>query len=236
MLSVQKVWARFVKRYSVTRRGCYCSSSGNKGSKTGSANGHSEDGGKNSSSLSSYIETYKKLDNLDFPTAAKILLAEPPKKKRFGFDFHLVQFFFACMPSLAAYLVAQYARYEMRKMEAEQEEKRKQQEEEEKAKAMELEAAEQEKEAGAEREIHEVKERLDKLEQTVREVVVEAKRKPSTSSDEKEDTAVGKESQESLGSGASNKGSQSGISAEKTHMNREGISSSERVPASSKEG
>ncbi|KAI8544222.1 hypothetical protein RHMOL_Rhmol08G0279100 [Rhododendron molle] len=33
-------------------------------------------------------------------------------------DFHLVQFFFACMPSLAVYLVAQYARYEMRRMEA----------------------------------------------------------------------------------------------------------------------
>uniref|UniRef100_A0A7N2LN91 Uncharacterized protein n=1 Tax=Quercus lobata TaxID=97700 RepID=A0A7N2LN91_QUELO len=33
-------------------------------------------------------------------------------------DFHLVQLFFACMPSLAVYLVAQYARYDMRKMEA----------------------------------------------------------------------------------------------------------------------
>ncbi|KAL2338206.1 hypothetical protein Fmac_012652 [Flemingia macrophylla] len=33
-------------------------------------------------------------------TAAKILFTDPPKKKQFGFDFHLVQFFFACLPSL----------------------------------------------------------------------------------------------------------------------------------------
>ncbi|OWM83118.1 uncharacterized protein LOC116198071 [Punica granatum] len=212
MLCAHKKWARLLKQYPLTRTGgcyCYSSSGSNNGSKTGSATGHSEDGGgKNSSSLSSYNETYKKLDSLDFTTAAKILFSEPPKKKRFGFDFHLVQFFFACMPSLAVYLVAQYARYEMRKMEAEQEEKKKQQEEEEKAKAVELEAAEQEKEAGAKREIQEVKERLDKLEQTVRDVVVEAKNKSPTSSLKKEDAAVGKQSQESPGSGASNKGSE----------------------------
>ncbi|KAK9152758.1 hypothetical protein Sjap_000238 [Stephania japonica] len=64
------------------------------------------------------IDVYKQLENLDFITATKILFTEPPKKKKFGLDFHLVQLFFACMPSLAVYLVAQYARYEIRKMEA----------------------------------------------------------------------------------------------------------------------
>nr|GEV81306.1 60S ribosomal protein L7-2-like [Tanacetum cinerariifolium] len=33
-------------------------------------------------------------------------------------DFHLVQLFFVCLPSLAVYLVAQYARHEMKKMDA----------------------------------------------------------------------------------------------------------------------
>ncbi|KAF5793132.1 hypothetical protein HanXRQr2_Chr09g0414011 [Helianthus annuus] len=33
-------------------------------------------------------------------------------------DFHLVQLFFVCLPSLDVYLVAQYARHEMKKMDA----------------------------------------------------------------------------------------------------------------------
>lgn len=36
------------------------------------------------SSVSRYDETYKKLDKLDFVTAAKILFTEPPKKNKFG--------------------------------------------------------------------------------------------------------------------------------------------------------
>nr|DAD27349.1 TPA_asm: hypothetical protein HUJ06_028817 [Nelumbo nucifera] len=63
-------------------------------------------------------DAYRELEKLDFMTAAKILFTTPPKKKKFGLDFHLVQLFFACMPSLAVYLVAQYARYEIRRMEA----------------------------------------------------------------------------------------------------------------------
>ncbi|KAJ0984306.1 hypothetical protein J5N97_002662 [Dioscorea zingiberensis] len=107
---------------------------------------------------------YHQLDNLDFTTAAKILFTEPPKKKKFGFDFHLVQFFFACMPSLAVYLVAQYARYEIRRMEAEVE-KKKQVEEEQKAKEAELAAEEEESK------LSNVLVRLDTLEETVREIV-----------------------------------------------------------------
>ncbi|KAM0933865.1 hypothetical protein DsansV1_C34g0226101 [Dioscorea sansibarensis] len=113
---------------------------------------------------------YRQLDNLDFTTAAKILFAESPKKKKFGFDFHLVQFFFACMPSLAVYLVAQYARYEIRRMEAEVEKKKKA-EEEEKAKGEELVAEEEESK------LSKVLVRLDALEVTVKEIV--DKKKPS---------------------------------------------------------
>ncbi|CAA6672267.1 unnamed protein product [Spirodela intermedia] len=65
-------------------------------------------------------EAYRKIHDLDFTTAARILFTAAPDKKKFGFDFHLVQLFFACMPSLAVYLVAQYARYEIRRMEASQ--------------------------------------------------------------------------------------------------------------------
>ncbi|KAH9310660.1 hypothetical protein KI387_025695, partial [Taxus chinensis] len=68
--------------------------------------------------FSSKLEDAAREDKLDFITASKILFSPPSKPKKFGFDFHLVQFFFACMPSLAVYLVAQYARYDIRKMEA----------------------------------------------------------------------------------------------------------------------
>ncbi|KAK6912282.1 hypothetical protein RJ641_024375 [Dillenia turbinata] len=87
-------------------------------------------------------------------------------------DFHLVQLFFVCMPSLAVYLVAQYARHEMRKMEKELEEKKKA-EEEAKAKEMTL-NAEEEKECDLE--LLQVKQRLDALEETLREIGVEKKK------------------------------------------------------------
>lgn len=83
--------------------------------------------------FSSKLEDAVREDKLDFITASKILFSTPSKPKKFGIDFHLVQFFFACLPSLAVYLVAQYARYDIRKMEAEVEMKKKLAEEEEQA-------------------------------------------------------------------------------------------------------
>lgn len=53
--------------------------------------------------------------------ATDILFSEAPKEKKFGWDFHLWQFFVACLPSFAVYLTAQYARREMRRMEEERE-------------------------------------------------------------------------------------------------------------------
>lgn len=38
------------------------------------------------SSVSTYEDAYKKLDKLDFMTAAKILFTDPPKKKKFGYS------------------------------------------------------------------------------------------------------------------------------------------------------
>ncbi|KAF5741769.1 hypothetical protein HS088_TW10G00775 [Tripterygium wilfordii] len=134
---------------------------------------------------SGYSEAYKKLDNLDFMTASKILFTDPPKKKKFGIDFHLVQLFFACLPSFAVYLVAQYARHEMRKMDAELEKKKKK--EEEKAKEMELNAAKEE-EARSDSKLLEVKVRLDKLEEVVKKIAVETKKqlRDSTTKNQKD--------------------------------------------------
>lgn len=125
-----------------------------------------------SSSYISRKDAYKELENLNFMTAAKILFTTPPKNKKFGLDFHLVQLFFACLPSLAVYLVAQYARSEMRRMDAELEVKKKAEEE---AKAKEKAAEEQE--MASDPQLLEVKVRLDKLEETVKEIVVESKKK-----------------------------------------------------------
>ncbi|KAL9349461.1 hypothetical protein Peur_056716 [Populus x canadensis] len=127
---------------------------------------------KTDSKVSKYEEANRQLDNLDFMKAAKILFSDPPKKKKFGIDFHLVQLFFTCLPSLAVYLVAQYARHEMKKMDAELEKKKK--EEEEKAKEEELKAMEEK--AQSESELLEVKERIGKLEEVVKEIAVESKK------------------------------------------------------------
>ncbi|KAK3021828.1 hypothetical protein RJ639_047183 [Escallonia herrerae] len=102
----------------------------------------------------------------------------------------------------AVYLVAQYARYEMKRMDAELELKKKA-EEAEKAKEVELKAAE-EKEAGSSPEILDVKVRLDKLEEVVKEYVVESKRQSGITSKENQErnneenqpTSTSKENQE----------------------------------------
>ncbi|XVF74842.1 hypothetical protein PTKIN_Ptkin13bG0143400 [Pterospermum kingtungense] len=178
MFRARKVCARFPTHFNLLRTRPFCRTIKD------SKNNNNKDNvdGKIESSLSTYNESYRQLDNLDFMTAARILFTQPSKKKKFGLDFHLVQLFFACMPSLAVYLVAQYARYEMRKMEAELEEKKKQeeeakgkQEEEEKKKKQE-EKAKQTEQIATDPELLEVKMRLGKLEEAVKEIVVESKK------------------------------------------------------------
>ncbi|XP_070007359.1 eukaryotic translation initiation factor 3 subunit A-like [Nicotiana sylvestris] len=125
-------------------------------------------------------------------TVAKMFFADPPKKKKFGFDFHLVQFFFACLLSLAIYLVAQYSRYEMRRMEAEAELKKKA-EEEAKAKAKEMELMAEEEKQVTDPQLSEVKARLDKLEETLKEIVVKSKKQSGNVAERPASNAVKKE-------------------------------------------
>ncbi|KAK1324027.1 hypothetical protein QJS10_CPA02g01245 [Acorus calamus] len=117
-------------------------------------------------------DVYRQLENLDFSTAAKILFTHPPKRKKYGFDFHLVQFFFACLPSFAVYLVAKYARHKKRKDDEELERRRKRAKEEERAKETALEPPEEIEDT----EILKVKERLDALEEAVKEIAQETKK------------------------------------------------------------
>ncbi|XP_038901255.1 uncharacterized protein LOC120088201 [Benincasa hispida] len=173
MLRARASWNRFSKRLKPFETSSFCSKSHIQINKNSKINGDN----KVESDLSSYNEAYKQLDNLDFMTASKILFTKPSNKKKFGIDFHLVQLFFACMPSLAVYLVAQYARYEMRKMEADLELKKKK-EEEEKAKQLELEETEEIHEKN--QELQEVKIRLDKLEETIKEIAVEPRKQSGT--------------------------------------------------------
>ncbi|KAI3521175.1 hypothetical protein L1887_10636 [Cichorium endivia] len=129
-----------------------------------------KNGEKGDGSLTHH-DSYRDLDKLDFMTAAKILFTTPPKQKKFGLDFHLVQLFFVCLPSLAVYLVAQYARHEMKKMDVELE--RRQIEEAKKMKEKEGEVLK------SNPQLLEVKERLDSLEKTVKEIVMESKNQRS---------------------------------------------------------
>ncbi|CAM6108657.1 unnamed protein product [Calypogeia fissa] len=63
------------------------------------------------------LEAAAREDRLDFLTAARILFSTPSRPRKFGLDFHLWQFFVSLLPPFAVYLTAQYARYEMRRME-----------------------------------------------------------------------------------------------------------------------
>ncbi|BFG38183.1 hypothetical protein CerSpe_244580 [Prunus speciosa] len=150
----------------------FCSKAPNTNTNT---NYNQSSGNAEETSLSRYQDSLKQLDKLDFMKAAKILFTGPPSKKKFGLDFHLVQLFFVCMPSLAVYLVAQYARYEIRRMEAELEQKKKK-EEEAKAKEKEIELKAAEEKEASNPELLEVRVRLDKLEETLKEIVVESKK------------------------------------------------------------
>ncbi|KAI4330013.1 hypothetical protein MLD38_028327 [Melastoma candidum] len=200
MHSTQKALTSLARRYWYRPNRSYCSSSGRNGSKSSYSLETSGAGDRAESSVSHYHETYKKLDKLDFLTAAKILFSENPRKKKFGLDFHLVQLFFACMPSFAVYLVAQYARYEMRRMEAELEQKKqKDEEEEKKLKEMESEAEEEEKRSSREV-LAEMKVRLDKLEETVKEIFVDTEKRPDTVSPTRPNDAAKKDKPEDISS------------------------------------
>ncbi|KAI3993688.1 hypothetical protein MKX01_002701 [Papaver californicum] len=129
-------------------------------------------------------DVYRQLENLDFMTAAKMLFTDPPKKKEFGLDFHLVQFFFCCLPSVAVCMVAQYARYEIRRMEAEADVEKKKDEGEEKAKGLEANASEESEEAESAGQLLKVKGRLEALEEALKEIVVEKEKLSSHSSEE----------------------------------------------------
>ncbi|KAI3941669.1 hypothetical protein MKX01_018259 [Papaver californicum] len=129
-------------------------------------------------------DSYRQLENLDFMTAVKMLFTDPPKKKEFGLDFHLVQFFFCCLPSVAVYMVAQYARHEIKRMEAEAEVKKKKDEVEEKAKGLEANASKKSGVAESAGELLKVKDRLEALEEALKEIVVEKKKLSSHSSEE----------------------------------------------------
>ncbi|KAL0665514.1 hypothetical protein Bca4012_102352 [Brassica carinata] len=128
--------------------------------------------------VSRYDETYKKLDKLDFVTAAKILFTEPPKKNKFGLDWHVVQFIIVCLPSLAVYLVAQYARRKMKIMDAELGEKKRKEDEKKEKEEAEKKALEEAAATKSQDELMEMKQRLGKIEETIKEIVSEAK-KPS---------------------------------------------------------
>ncbi|KAM3412370.1 hypothetical protein ACQJBY_003836 [Aegilops geniculata] len=132
------------------------------------------------------MEAYKKVQEFDWSsgadwkTAANILFTVPPKRKEFGLDFHLVQLFFVCMPSLAVYLVAQYARSEIKRMEAEAEVKRKKIEEVEKQKQLEADSVKED----ADSKLATVLVRLDTLEGVVKEIADDKMRSPALTKEE----------------------------------------------------
>ncbi|XP_015695817.2 uncharacterized protein LOC102707514 [Oryza brachyantha] len=125
--------------------------------------------------------------NDDFFRALDIMRSVPPKRKEFGLDFHLVQLFFVCLPSLAVYLVALYARSEMKRMDAEAEEKRRKREKQEKEKQIEADSIKDDTDS----KLSEVLVRLDTLEGVVNEIV-DDKRKGSAHGSSNKEEAIKK--------------------------------------------
>ncbi|CAA0344806.1 unnamed protein product [Arabidopsis thaliana] len=168
-------WSGLSTRLKLYRTRRFCTKGENKLEKTESSVAHHSD---TESSVSRYDETYKKLDKLDFVTAAKILFTEPPKKNKFGFDWHVVQFIIVCLPSVAVYLVAQYARRKMKIMDAELGEKKRKEEEKKEKEEAEQKALQVEAATKSHEELMEMRQRLGKIEETIKEIVLETK-KPS---------------------------------------------------------
>ncbi|KAK4362164.1 hypothetical protein RND71_017405 [Anisodus tanguticus] len=188
MSSSRRILVRLSRRSTLFHRRTLCGNNKPITISNGKVSSNSTKEVENSVAISRH-DAYKHLESLDFMTAAKILFTEPAKNKKFGLDFHLVQFFFACLPSLAVYLVAQYARYEIRRMEAEAELKKKADKD---AKELEL-MAEEEKQEATDPQLSEVKARLDKLEETLKEIVVESKKQSGGIADRPMGNAVKKE-------------------------------------------
>ncbi|CAA7020003.1 unnamed protein product [Microthlaspi erraticum] len=190
MLRGRGSWVGFstrLKLYGIRRLCSKGENGGNKLEKTDSSVAqHSSEA---ESSVSRYNETYKKLDKLDFVTAAKILFSEPPKKNKFGFDWHVVQFIIVCLPSFAVYLVAQYARRRMRIMDAELAEKKRKEDEKKEKEEAEQKALVEEAATKSQKELMEMKERLGKMEEAIKEIVLETK-KPSGNAPTKEDQST----------------------------------------------
>ncbi|CAN8233520.1 unnamed protein product [Cochlearia groenlandica] len=156
-----------LKHYRIRR---ICSKGENKPEKKETSVAHYNE---NESSVFRYDETYKKLDKLDFVTAAKILFTAPPKKDKFGFDWHVVQFIIVCLPSVAVYLVAQYARRKMKIMDAELGEKQRKEEEKKVKEEAEQKALEEAKATKSQEELMDMKRRLGRIEETIKEIVLE---------------------------------------------------------------
>ncbi|KAJ0231746.1 hypothetical protein HA466_0296130 [Hirschfeldia incana] len=157
--------------------------------------------------VSRYEETYKKLDKLDFVTAAKILFTETPKKNKFGLDWHIVQFIIVCLPSLAVYLVAQYARRRMKIMDAELGEKKRKEEENKEKEEAEKKALEEEAATKSQDELMEMKQRLGKIEETIKEIALEAKKPtPSKTHGDQSSTKLPPKEEESKPSNVEQKG------------------------------
>ncbi|KAK6284839.1 hypothetical protein POUND7_003791 [Theobroma cacao] len=151
MIRARTACARFSTHFNLLRTRPFCSST--KDSNNNKKKNKDNVDGSIESNVSTYNESYRQLDNLDFMTAAKILFTHPPKKKKFG-----------CI--LGGSICS--LRNE------------KNGSEEEKAKEMELIATEHNK-GGTDTELLEVKVRLGKLEEAVKEIVVESKKQSAGS-------------------------------------------------------
>lgn len=90
MFGARKACARLSTHFNLLRTRSFCSTIKdiNNNTKNNNNNKDNVDGKIESNvTVSTYNESYRQLDNLDFTTAARILFTQPSSKKKFGYFF-----------------------------------------------------------------------------------------------------------------------------------------------------
>ncbi|CAL5444188.1 unnamed protein product [Camellia sinensis] len=185
LVGARDCWSGISKRFRLLQRTPF---STNTKPTIPSNNNNNNGSEKIDGSLTNYDETYRHLDKLDFMTAAKILFTTPPKKKKFGVRFPSGAILL-CLPAFIGCIFGgSICSPRNEKNGGKELELKKKAEEEAKAKEIELNASKEKEAGGSDPELLEVKERINKLEAAVKEIVVKTKKQlDSTGNKNQED-------------------------------------------------
>ncbi|XP_008240838.1 PREDICTED: uncharacterized protein LOC103339340 isoform X1 [Prunus mume] len=236
LLLIRDTLVRLPKRFKPTilqPRRPFCSKAPN----TNTTTSYNQSGGNaEETSLSRYQDSLKQLDKLDFMKAAKILFTGPPSKRKFGCVSGGSICSLRNQKNGSAYTHTPHTLgflsfLSSPKSPSQELEQKKKKEEEAKAKEKEIELKAAEEKEASNPELLEVRVRLDKLEETLKEIVVESKKQMN--SGQTKEHEGGKEKKDIVTEASSRSSSESSKPVEKDPLSKQ--DSVEPGPALSKE-